>query len=85
MTQKTTSIVVLGGGYAGVIAALRVAGRTRRLNVTVKLINRFANFVERPRLPEVAVGKQLLTAWVTSYGHAPRFRPVARRGVSPER
>lgn len=59
MTQKTISIIVLGGGYAGVMAALRVAGRTRGLHATVKLINRSADFVERPRLPEVAVGKQL--------------------------
>jgi succinate dehydrogenase/fumarate reductase flavoprotein subunit len=37
MANETTKIVVLGGGYAGVMAALRIAGKTKRLNTAVML------------------------------------------------
>lgn len=52
-------IVVIGGGYAGVLAALRLAGRARRAGIpaAVKLIDGGSTFVERVRLHEVAVGK----------------------------
>lgn len=59
MSKQTTDIVILGGGYAGVMAALRVAGKTKRLNTAVTLINGLDYFVERPRLHEQATGTQL--------------------------
>jgi NADH dehydrogenase FAD-containing subunit len=46
MTQKT-DVVVIGGGYAGVLAANRL---TQRDDVTVTLINPRPTFVERIRL-----------------------------------
>ncbi|MGW3328018.1 NAD(P)/FAD-dependent oxidoreductase [Streptomyces virginiae] len=52
MTQHT-EVVVIGGGYAGVMAANRL---TRRDGVTVTLINPRANFVERIRLHQLAAG-----------------------------
>ncbi|GAA2494511.1 NAD(P)/FAD-dependent oxidoreductase [Streptomyces gobitricini] len=48
-----TEVVVVGGGYAGVMAANRL---TRRDDVTVTLINPRPLFVERPRLHQRMVG-----------------------------
>ncbi len=59
MANETTKIVVLGGGYAGVMAALRIAGKTKRLNTAVTLISALDHFVERPRLHEAATGTVL--------------------------
>jgi NADH dehydrogenase FAD-containing subunit len=66
---KSHSIVILGAGYAGLLCAVRLAGRLRREirqgNVQVTLVNRSADFVERIRLHEVAAG------------YLPRKRPIA--------
>lgn len=48
-----TKVVVIGGGYSGVMAASRL---TRRDDVKVTLINPRATFVERIRLHQVAGG-----------------------------
>jgi len=61
-----TKIVVAGAGYAGVMSSLRLAGKTRQLPVDVTLINVADEFVERPRLHEVAAG------------HPPARRPLAQ-------
>ncbi|MFF2083122.1 NAD(P)/FAD-dependent oxidoreductase [Nocardia sp. NPDC058176] len=52
MTDKT-HVVVIGGGYAGVMAANRL---TRRADVTVTLINPRPSFVERIRLHQLVGG-----------------------------
>ena len=59
MNRQATSIVILGAGYAGIMAALRLSHRGRRYGIRVTLVNASDRFVERPRLPEVAVGKSL--------------------------
>ena len=48
--KKTTSVLVIGGGYAGVMAANHVASRD---DVTVQLINPRPQFVERIRLHQL--------------------------------
>lgn len=48
-----TDVVVVGGGYAGVMAANRL---TRRTDVTVTLINPRPTFVERIRLHQLVGG-----------------------------
>ncbi|MER6605035.1 FAD-dependent oxidoreductase [Streptomyces sp. NPDC000927] len=55
MSENTenTDVVVIGGGYAGVVAANRLAGRD---DVTVTLINPRPVFVERIRLHQLAAG-----------------------------
>lgn len=52
MTENS-NVVVIGGGYAGVMAANRL---TQRDDVTVTLINPRASFVERIRLHQLVVG-----------------------------
>ncbi len=51
--SENTDVVVLGGGYAGVMAANRL---TQRDDVTVSLINPRPNFVERIRLHQLVGG-----------------------------
>ncbi|WP_200304560.1 NAD(P)/FAD-dependent oxidoreductase [Streptomyces adelaidensis] len=52
-TNGNTDVVVIGGGYAGVMAANRL---TRRDDVTVTLINPRPTFVERIRLHQLVAG-----------------------------
>jgi NADH dehydrogenase len=49
-------LVVIGGGYAGVMAANRLAGKTRRQGYRVSLINERGTFIERIRLHEYVAG-----------------------------
>ncbi|UCG26194.1 MAG: FAD-dependent oxidoreductase [Chloroflexota bacterium] len=65
MTEKQIQIVVLGAGYAGLMAAIRLAGKTKKRPVKVILVNASDRFVERPRLHETATGNQ------------PRQKPLA--------
>lgn len=51
MTEMTNNVVVIGGGYAGVMAANRLAPHAR-----VTLVNPRAEFVERIRLHQLVVG-----------------------------
>ncbi|MFF9509434.1 NAD(P)/FAD-dependent oxidoreductase [Streptomyces sp. NPDC014724] len=51
--DKNTDVVVIGGGYAGVTAANRLAHRD---NVSVTLINPRPDFVERIRLHQLVGG-----------------------------
>ncbi|MEU4725853.1 hypothetical protein AB0G06_40155 [Nonomuraea dietziae] len=44
-------VVVLGGGYTGILAAIRLAHRTRRAGVRITLVNPSARFTERLRTP----------------------------------
>ena len=51
--MTTTQIVVVGGGYAGVLAANRLL---QRADVDVALINPRPQFVERIRLHQLVAG-----------------------------
>lgn len=66
---KETDVVVVGGGYAGVLAASRL---TRRDDVAVTLINPRSVFVERIRLHQLVAG---------SYDAATDFREVLNERV----
>jgi NADH dehydrogenase len=52
----SVQVVVVGAGYAGLMAANRVAAARRPEKVTVTLITEEASFVERIRLHEYACG-----------------------------
>lgn len=54
-----TNVVVIGAGYAGMMCAIRLAGKTRHQDVNVTLINATDHFVERVRLHELAIGKDV--------------------------
>lgn len=62
MGAKATTVLVIGGGYAGVMAANRLMSRD---DVLVKLINPRPEFVERIRLHQLAVDNDDA---VTDYG-----------------
>jgi NADH dehydrogenase FAD-containing subunit len=52
-------IVVLGAGYAGAVAAGRLAARLHRDEVSITVVNGVADFVERVRMHQVATGQDL--------------------------
>jgi NADH dehydrogenase FAD-containing subunit len=58
MTSQTR-ILILGAGYAGMLAAVRLAGKTRRQNAAITLVNASDVFVERLRLHQVAANWQV--------------------------
>src|SRR5258708_33050624 len=51
-TTKQSRIVILGAGYAGMIAAMRLAKKTHHAAIT--LVNASPDFVERIRLHQLA-------------------------------
>jgi NADH dehydrogenase FAD-containing subunit len=53
------NIIVLGAGYTGMLAAIRVARQTRRQDVQVTLVNPSPQFTERLRMHQTATGQQL--------------------------
>jgi NADH:quinone reductase (non-electrogenic) len=55
-SNQTQRVVVIGGGYAGTLAAIRVAGRARR-RARVILLDPKTEFVQRLRLHQVATGQ----------------------------
>jgi NADH dehydrogenase len=57
--NSQAQIVVLGVGYAGMMAALRLSGKTRKLNSRIVLINGDDTFIERPRLHQAATGQDI--------------------------
>lgn len=69
-------VVIIGGGYAGIACATRLARRTRqqRLDIQVTLINERPEFVERIRLHQLTAGQPLKTR--------PLLPLLARAGVT---
>ncbi|MFD0684460.1 NAD(P)/FAD-dependent oxidoreductase [Actinomadura fibrosa] len=59
MSSIEHRVVVLGGGYTGMMAAIRLAHRARRTGVRITLVNPSARFVERLRTHQVAAGQTL--------------------------
>ncbi|MGH8876650.1 MAG: NAD(P)/FAD-dependent oxidoreductase, partial [Stackebrandtia sp.] len=61
MNNTTTKhrIVVLGGGYSGVLTATRLSRHLRRDEVDITVVNARPDFVERVRLHQVAAGQDL--------------------------
>src|SRR3954468_19412811 len=57
MSEQPTRAVVIGAGYAGMLATLRLAGKTRHHKVAVTLVNAMDIFVERVHLHEMAANR----------------------------
>lgn len=85
--MSITKIVVAGAGYAGVMSALRLAGKTRQLPVDVTLINAADRFMERPRLHEAAAGRALQGRPIAQMlqGSRVRFQKGIVRSLEPDR
>ncbi|MGX1494714.1 2-polyprenyl-6-methoxyphenol hydroxylase-like FAD-dependent oxidoreductase [Streptomyces tendae] len=79
-------VVILGAGYAGMAAAVRLAARAkRRDDVDVTLVNAQERFTERMRLHMAATGRQLaelsiVDSWRarTHASYAAGWRPWTR-------
>lgn len=56
--MQSTQIVIVGGGYSGVIAARRLARKARQ-PVQITLVNGSNTFVERIRLHQTAAGQAI--------------------------
>ncbi|HEX2620169.1 MAG TPA: FAD-dependent oxidoreductase [Phototrophicaceae bacterium] len=63
-TPHTPQIVIIGAGYAGMLAANRLAGRT---HATVTLVNASEYFVERVRLHQQSAGKNLHRRYIPDF------------------
>ena len=59
MTTNQKQVIVIGAGYAGLLASIRLAGKTRGQNVRITLVNASDQFVERVRLHQFAAGLEL--------------------------
>jgi NADH dehydrogenase len=57
MAKYQTQIIVLGAGYAGLLATVRLAGKTRKQNAAMTLVNASDTFVERLRLHQFAANQ----------------------------
>ncbi|TMR88677.1 FAD-dependent oxidoreductase, partial [Nonomuraea basaltis] len=53
----TSKVVVIGGGYTGMLAAIGVAQRAKRVQVV--LVNPLERFTERLRMHQLATGQHL--------------------------
>ncbi|MQY21082.1 NAD(P)/FAD-dependent oxidoreductase [Nocardia macrotermitis] len=84
-TTPAHEIVVLGGGYTGLLATVRLAHRTRRANVRITLVNPADRFVERLRMHQIAAGQQLADRRITDLldGTGVRFHRAAATGIDP--
>src|SRR5215475_12799448 len=63
----THNVVVLGAGYSGLPAAKRLARQVYPGEVTVTLVTAFPDFVERPRLHQLATGQRVTRTSIASY------------------
>lgn len=58
-TTANHEIVVLGAGYTGMLATVRLAHRTRGQDVRITLVNPSDRFTERLRMHQIAAGQEL--------------------------
>src|SRR5438105_10349501 len=68
MTTQQTEVAIIGAGYAGMLATVRLAGKLRRHHVSVSmtLVNASDVFVERLRLHEFAAHHPLKRRPITN-------------------
>ena len=59
MQQASTEVVVLGAGYAGLMAAMRLAAKTDGRRVGITLVSERDTFDERVRNHQLAAGQRL--------------------------
>jgi NADH dehydrogenase FAD-containing subunit len=86
-SKQRTEVIVLGGGYAGVMAALRLSRKTRGENIHITLVNGADHFVERIRLHQRAANQTIKHYPYSSLlkGTGIRFVQGWVTGLSPAR
>lgn len=62
-SDRPKQVVIVGGGYAGLFAARRASGGTRRGGVEVTVVDPAPEWVERTRLHQVAAGDTSVKRW----------------------
>ncbi|MFB7429564.1 NAD(P)/FAD-dependent oxidoreductase [Streptomyces hydrogenans] len=80
-------IVVLGAGYTGMLTAIRLAHRTRRVaGVSITLVNPSGRFVERLRMHQIAAGQELAVRAIADLldGTGVTFVRGAATSIDPE-
>jgi NADH dehydrogenase FAD-containing subunit len=90
VTNSNANVVVVGAGYAGLMAAMRLAKKTPR-SVTITLVNESDTFIERVRNHQLLAGAQLpvrslrklvaRTRIEVSVGRVDRIDPYERRVI----
>ncbi|GGY69421.1 hypothetical protein GCM10010300_10760 [Streptomyces olivaceoviridis] len=80
-------IVVLGAGYAGALAAGNPARRLSPADTGITVVNAGPDFVERMRLHQLAIGRDLTSRRLSDVfaGTGVRLRLARVTGVDPER
>ncbi|MFE5406159.1 NAD(P)/FAD-dependent oxidoreductase [Streptomyces sp. NPDC056580] len=80
-------IVVLGAGYAGAFAAGNLARRLSPADTEITVVNAVPDFVERMRLHQLAIGRDLAFRKLADVfaGTGVRLRLARVTGVDPER
>ncbi|AHH17368.1 NADH dehydrogenase, FAD-containing subunit [Nocardia nova SH22a] len=83
--SRPHEIVVLGGGYTGMLAAVRLARRTRRMAVRITLVNPSDRFTERLRMHQIAAGTELAHHRIPDLlaGTGVIFRCAAATAIDP--
>jgi NADH:ubiquinone reductase (H+-translocating) len=61
--DRPKRVVIVGGGYAGLFAARRASGGTRRAQVEVTVVDPAPEWVERTRLHQIAAGDASVRRW----------------------
>src|SRR2546427_5264574 len=87
MTEKTTHVVVLGAGYAGLMAAMRLANKTDSRAVAITLVNATETFNKRVRNHQLISGQRLPERPLAQMLSKTRiqFQPGTVRAVEPDR
>lgn len=81
----THQIVIIGAGYAGLMAANRLARRLSPGRARVTLVSDAETFVERVRLHQVAAGQAVPEAAVPDVLRGARFVRGRVTGIAPDR
>ncbi|MFF2556941.1 NAD(P)/FAD-dependent oxidoreductase [Nocardia sp. NPDC058058] len=85
-TTGTHEIVVLGAGYTGLLAALQLSTRTRKLDTHITLVNPSGRFTERLRMHQIAAGQELGDHRIADLvaGTGIDFRQAAATAIDPD-
>ncbi|WP_342213116.1 NAD(P)/FAD-dependent oxidoreductase [Nocardia wallacei] len=85
LIMKTHEIVVLGAGYTGMLATVRLAHRTRGRGVRITLVNPSERFTERLRMHQIAAGQELADRRIPRLlaGSGVDFRRAAATAIDP--